>query len=305
MCAEALFKAVPGESQEAGSLVPAHIKSRLERLFAAPGEGSDNAVSVTAIRLNWLMHVDPDWTRERLLPMLTFEHPASEPAWNGFLSGGRVPSPSLAEIIKPLLIELIPWIEGLSWDRDLSEVAARWLGYMRVFHPDEASGLTRQEMRYVLRAMSDDTRNRFIFWLGMVGQKNEDGWTKHVIPFIENDWPRERQYRTSASIRAWIGMLDDTGAIFSAVYEAVKAFLVPMETSDHPFYRFTREVNDEEPITVRFPKETLDLMHRVTPGVISRPPYHLAQVLALIAETDPTLTSDRRYLRLIDLLERS
>lgn len=305
MCAEALFKAVPGETQEAGSLVPVHIKSRLERLFAAPGEGSDHAVSVTAIRLNWLMHVDPDWTQERLLPMLAFEHPASEPAWNGFLSCGRVPLPPLAAIIKPLLLKLFPWVERLYWDRDLSKVAAQWLGYMRVFHPDQESGLTRQEIRSVLRAMSDDTRNQFIFWLGRVGQKNENGWTKLVIPFIENDWPRERRYRTSASMKAWVGLLDDTGENFPAVYQAVKVFLVPVETNDHPFYRFTREINEEEPITVRFPKETLDLMDRVTPGVLSRPPYQLAQILALIAETDPALTSDRRYLRLVDLLERS
>ena len=305
MCAEALFKAVPGESQEAGSLVPAHIKSRLERLFAAPGEGSDHAVSVTTIRLNWLMHVDPVWTQERLLPMLAFEHPASEPAWNGFLSRGRVPSPPLAALIKPLLLELFPWVEGLSWGRDLSEVAAQLLGYMRVFHSDKASGLTRQEMRSVLRAMSDDTRNRFIFWLGLVGQENRNGWSELVIPFINENWPRERRYRTSASVRAWIGLLDDTGDDFPAVYDAVKKFLVPVETNDHPFYRFTREIADEEPITTRFPEVTLDLMNRVTPQVLNRPPYELPKVLDLIAEVEPSLTSDPRYLRLIDLVERS
>jgi len=305
MCAEALYRAVPGETQEAGSFVPAHIKSRVERLFAAPGEGSDHAVSVTMSRLNWLMFVDPEWTENRLVPMLAFDHPASEPAWNGFLHSNRVPWPPLAEVIKPLLLELFPWIEGFSWDRDLSKVAAQWLGFMRVFHPDEPTGLSEKEMRSVLRTMSDDTRNQFVFWLGMVGQKNEGGWSKLVIPFINEVWPRERRYRTSASMRAWIGLLDDTGDSFPAVYEAVKKFLVPVETNDHPFYKFTREIGDEEPITVHFPETTLDLMNRVTPQALARPPYELPKVLALIAETDPKLTSDERYLRLIDLVERS
>ncbi len=305
MCAEALFHAVPGEKQEAGSLIPDHIKSRVERLFAAPGEGSDHAVSIATSKLNWLLYVDSDWTQERLIPMLAFEHPISEPAWNGFLHSGRVPRPPLAEIIKPLLLNIFPWVERFSWDRDLSNVAGQWLGFMRVFHPDEPSGLTRGEMRSVLRAMSDDTRNRFIFWLGQVGQKNENGWTELVTPFIDGDWPRERRYRTSASMRAWIGLLDDTGENFPAVYEAVKKFLVSVETNDHPFYRFTRQINGEEPITVRFPEATLDLMNRVTPQVLTRPPYELPKVLALIAETDPTLTSDHRYLRLVDLVERS
>lgn len=306
MCTEALFRAVPRERQEvAGSLLPDHIKSRVERLLAVPGEGSDHAVSIASRMLNWLMFVDPVWTGERLVPILAFEHPASEPAWNGFLYSGQVPRRPLREVIKPLLLQVFPWVEGFSWDRDLSRGAAEWLGYMCVFHPNEPGGLSQGEMRSVLRAMSDDTRNRFIFWLGQVGQKNEDGWAKHVIPLINKEWPRERRYRTSASMRAWIGMLDDTGDSFPAVYEAVKKFLVAVETNDHPFYRFTRELNDEKPITVLFPETTLDLMNRVTPQILTRPPYELPKVLTLIAETQPDLKSDSRYLRLVDLVERS
>lgn len=305
MCACALFHAVPGEKQEAGSLIPDHIKSRVERLIMAPGEGGDHAVSITTSNLNWLMFVDPGWTEERLIPMLAFEHPASEPAWNGFFHSTQLPSQRLAEIIKPLLLGLFPRVERFTWDRDLSNVASRWLGFMRLLHPDEPSGLSRGEIRSVLRAMSDDTRNRFISWLSRVGQENEKGWVKHVIPLINEDWPRERQYRTTASVRAWISLLDDTGSSFPDVYVAVKKFLVPVETNDHPFYRFTGEISDEKPITALFPETTLDLMERVTPQVLARPPYELPKVLALIAETEPGLKSDPRYLRLIDLVERS
>lgn len=305
MCTEALFQAVPGETQEAGSLVPDYIKTRVERLFASPGEGSDHAVSVTMRRLNWLLYVDPTWTREHLIPMLAFDHPASEPAWNGFLHSGSVPSPPLAELTKPLLIALFPWIDGFSWDRELSNVAAQWLGFMRIFHPDQPHGLTIREMRAVLRSMADESRHRFIFWLSQVGRKNGNGWTDLIVPFINEVWPRERRFRTSASVRAWVGLLDDTGGSFPIVYRAVKKFLVPVETNDHPFYRFTREINDGVPITARFPEATLDLMNAVTPQVITRPPYELPKVLALIAETDPALTSDPRYLRLIDLVERN
>lgn len=305
MCTEALFHAVPGDEQEAGSLIPDHIKSRFDRLLTAPGEGSDHAVSIASRKLNWLMFVDPTWTEECLIPMLAFDHPSSESAWSGFLHGGRVPRPPLARIIKPLLLRLIPWIEGLSWDRDFSSVVAQWLGYMRAFHPNEPSGLSRGEMRSVLRAMPDDTRNRFISWLGQVGQKNENGWAELVIPLINQDWPRERRYRTNASMRAWIGLLDDTGDSFPAVYEAVKMFLVPVETNDQPFYRFTRELTDEKPITALFPETTLDLMNRATPQVLTRPPYQLPKVLEIIVESEPNLASDPRYLRLIELVERS
>ena len=305
MCAEALLHAVAGEKPKPNSLIPLHIRSRVERLFEAAGEGSDHAVSIAASKLNWLMYVDPDWTRERLIPMLDFDHPASEPAWNGFLSSGCMPSPPFTEVIKPFLLDVFPWIERFSWDRDLSEVAAKWLGSLRIFHPDEPGGLNRREMRSALRAMSDENRNHFISFLGLVGQDSDDGWAKHVIPFINEDWPRERCYRTSGSMRAWIELLNGTGDNFQAVYEAVKRFLESVETSGHSFYLFTREINDEKPLSARFPDATLDLMNRVTPSVLTRPPYELQKVLAVIAEADEKFTSDPRYLRLIDLVERS
>ncbi|MGP9790777.1 hypothetical protein [Roseinatronobacter sp. NSM] len=138
------------------------------------------------------MFIDPEWTERRLIPLLAFDHPAAEPAWNGFLHSGRVPISPLAVLIKPLLVDVFPWVEGFSWDRDLAKIAAEWLGWMRIFQPDEPAGLTRSEMRSALRSMSDSTRNRFIFWLGRVGQKNEIGWAELVVPFIENEWQHEK-----------------------------------------------------------------------------------------------------------------
>ncbi|HFF4635023.1 TPA: SIR2 family protein [Yersinia enterocolitica] len=64
--AQALFQAIPGEEAKAGSLIPGSIKSRIESLFTAPGEGADHAIAITARNLNWLMFIDPDWTKERL-----------------------------------------------------------------------------------------------------------------------------------------------------------------------------------------------------------------------------------------------
>jgi hypothetical protein len=305
MCAEALFSLVREEQLKAGSQIPDHIKRRVERLFTAPGEGSDHAVSIMCSQLNWLMFVDPSWTSDRVVPMLAFDHPRAEAAWSGFLSDGRVPCPALAEIVKPLLLALFPWVEHFAWDREAFLAGARWLGMLRMFQADEPGGLSPHEMRAALRTMSDDTRNRFIHWLGLVGQAQDDGWTKHVIPFINEAWPRERRFVTTASVRAWIHLLEYTNGSFAKVYGAVKKFLAPVEANDQPFYRFTRELGPEIPITVQFPDETLDFMDKVTPQILTRPSYQLPKVLALIVDAKPDLVSDPRYLRLIDLVERS
>jgi hypothetical protein len=304
MCATALLRALPTAKEETGSSIPGHIRYRYECLSAAPGEGADHAVSIATRHLNRLMSIDPEWTTRRLVPLLALDHPAAEPAWNGFLHG-RNPAPQLAALIKPTLLAVIPWLDQFSWDRDYAEVAAQWVGYMRIFNPDESCGLSKAEMRATLRMMSDDTRNRLVFWLGRVGQKNERGWADHVVPFVRECWPTERRYRTAASMRAWIGLLDDTGDSFPVMYEAVKTFLVRLQMDDHLLYRFTREIGTEQTITALFPGATLDMMDRITPEVLTRVPYELPKILAIIAESAPGITVDPRYLRLMDLVERS
>lgn len=301
-CAAALFSTVPRGSELANTLILEYTKLRAIRLFDAPGEGGDHAVSITCSQLNRLMFVDPVWTTERLVPMLAFDHPSAEPAWNGFLHCGQSPWPPLAAVIKPQLLHLFPWVESFPWPSELPAMAAAWLGTLRVFHRHEPGGFSRGEMRGALRAMSDETRNHFISRLSQLGQRESDGWVKYVIPLVDEDWPRERRYRTSASVRAWISLLGGTGNSFAAVYEVVKRFLVEVETPDHFLGRFSR---DNDSITARFPLTTLDLMDRATPQVLMQSPQELPKVLVLIAEAEPALQSDSRFLRLIELVERS
>lgn len=305
MCAEALLAALSQEEPQEGSGIPVDIRKRLERLYSVPGEGADHAIAICMRQLNWIMYVDPIWAKERLIPLLVLDHPHSEPAWNGLLASGNVPAPNLAAEIKPLLLKLYPWLENLHWENGVSETAARWMAWMCIFRAGELDGLSGSEMRTVLRSMSDKSRNAVIFWLGSVGESNDHGWAELVVPFIENIWPRERRFRTSASVIAWVSLLDDTNGDFPVVFAAVKKFLVPIEGDSHPFYRFTRDVGDEEPITVKHPEATLDFINTVTPTTLTRSAYELPHILALIAETEPNLATDPRYLRLIDLVERS
>ncbi|EJJ3962042.1 hypothetical protein NI317_004130, partial [Salmonella enterica] len=119
------------------------------------------------------------------------------------------------------------------------------------------------------------------------------------------DWPKERQYRTTSSVKAWVGLLDDTGDKFPEVYDSVKTYLVPIETIDHLFYRFTRELGGKEAIAAIFPETTLDLMDKITPQIFTRTSGELQKILELIGDTDTSLIKDSRYLRLIALVEKN
>ena len=61
LAAELLIDLLNSQNLERGSGLPPEIKLRLERLIAAPGEGSDHAVYTIARQLKWLDSIDPEY----------------------------------------------------------------------------------------------------------------------------------------------------------------------------------------------------------------------------------------------------
>ena len=303
MCARALLLVSFGKAKERGSLIPSHIKARIEKILILSGEGRDHAVSILMKELNMIMSIDPVWANEHLIPILAFNHPASGPAWNGLLHSRHHPSIDVAPIIKPQLLELFPWIEDFEWRGDVIEATIDILGCMHVFHKSKLNGLDDRQMRSIVREMSDYARSHMINWLGGVGKKNKDGWAKLVVPFINNVWPRELRLRTAESVSHWVELLDRSNDGFPIVYTAVKKFLAPIDSVW--VYCLVHDVENERPIAERYPQHTLDLMNKLTHDKPSQAFEDLQKTLELIEESAPDLVSDARYLRLIDLVERS
>ncbi|AQQ05331.1 hypothetical protein B0E33_18560 [Roseibium algicola] len=284
--------------------IPEAFVTRFERLLAAPGEGSDHAVAILVHQLRWLFYIDRDWVLERIMPWFAFGHPASEPAWNAFLSTAAFPQVEIGQRLKPLLLDLFPRIYSWNWDRNLAKIAAQMVVELTINRQDEPDGILINEARNCIRNMSDSNRKDVIFRLGQIGQRDDSGWASNVVPFIEHTWPRERKFRTSEMVASWVQMLDDTGDDFPLVLRSVLRFLVPVQNESHWLYRFTREVGGEMPLTAKHPSAVLDMLNAIVPNEPSTAPRELAEILDLVEATDPSLARDRRYFRLIDLVER-
>ena len=80
---------------------------------------------------------------------------------------------------------------------------------------------------------------------------------------------------------------------------------MPVERETHWLYQFSKEVGGKQCLTISYPADVLELLDAVTPNSTEDVPYELAQILDLIEETDPSLVSDRRFLRLIDLIKQT
>lgn len=140
-----------------------------------------------------------------------------------------------------------------------------------------------------------------IGFLGRVGQDNEEGWEKYVLPFVERAWPKEARYQTEKTTKAWMLMLEETGEKFADVLDAVKPFLRPMRSIHYGLYGLTSRSEGEESIISKFPEKSLELLHLVVAEGAGNAPFDLDEALHSLAEARPGIVSDRRFARLQEL----
>ncbi len=307
MTTDGLLSALGELSLDDGKGIPGEFKTRLGRLLQVPDEGRDHAVSILTHKVSWLYSLDPDWVQSQIIPLFDFKHPVTEPAWSGFLHSIDVPTDPIWSLLKVRILELPLIVNSRGWEHDLAKYAANWVVRRAVSHQNEPGGLTASETRKCLRCMDEETRNHVIQCLRRIGTKNgtknENGWRDLVIPFVENSWPKEKKYRTGSSVLSWASLLVWSDNMFPSVLDTVRRYLVPTEEIGRFFGGHWLVTNDDNCLTSRYPKAVLELFDAVVSGSQANAPSELEEVLEIIAEKNPYLIKDRRFIRLINLVE--
>lgn len=282
--------------------IPKGFRQRLEQLLATRGKGGDQAVCILARYIGWLYGVDPVWVVKQIVPLFSFDDHFAEPAWSGFLHSGELFPPEIALIVKPSLLQIFPMIDKWKWSSIDIDILVDLLTSMTILRSKVSDGLTIREMRGCLRKMNEGSRNRVIYLLQKIGLEEKNGWVAHVIPFIANVWPLERKFRTSESVSAWVFILSQSGDDFQSLLQVVRKFLVPVSTADG-LSRLDMGSDEDDTLVSKFPQEVLCVLDAVMPTSLSSVPYELSQILSRIEKVAPELVRDRRFFRLINLVE--
>ncbi len=294
----ALAKREPGQ----GEGMPDEFSSRFPSLLAAPGEGSDHATCIMAKHANWLDYIAPDWADKAIIPWFRIGHDKGEPAWNGLLHEGELPTPSLFGKIRHHFMELFPAIYSWNWGDHVEGRAHQWVVLTTVFSPNGDSGISFDQARDCIRNMNAQGRGQVIRFLGHVGEQNESGWKKYTIPFIEKAWPKEKSIQTEQTSKAWISVLEASRYEFPILVEAVRSYLRRTSLLRFGIFGFTREGENGVLIPREYPEHTLDVLDLVCPDSPADVPYDLAAVLQMLMEAKPEIASDRRFVRLETLV---
>ena len=288
---ELLIELLNSQDLGEGSGVPPEIKSRLERLFDAPGAGADHAIYVVASQLRWLNDIDSEWVRTTIVPWFDLEHPASEAAWNGFLYDNQLPKPELFSLIKSDFLKAIVHVAGRKRLHEFLVLGCFW-------HQDNDAYITFEETRQILQKTNASDRAHSLWSFTRIVDENH-AWRRFGKPFLEKAWPKESHFQTEQTSQHLVDLAERAGDFFPEVVRAILPYLVP-SSQDVGSVSFLARQNDDEMggLPTRFPDATLMLINKIIPDDPDPVPYNLDLLTEMIAEAEPSLRQDSRWRRL-------
>ena len=265
---ELLLDLLNSQDPREESGVPPEIKSRLEHLFDAPGEGTDHAVCIVANRLRWLDYIDPEWVRTTIVPWFDLEHPASESAWNGFLYDNQLPKPELFSLIKSDFLKAIVHAAGRKRLHEFLVLGCFW-------HQDNDAYITFEETRQILQKTNASDRAHSLWSFTRIVEENH-AWRRFGKPFLEKAWPKESRFQTEQTSQHLVDLAERAGDFFPEVVRTILPYLVP-SSQNVGFVSFLARQNDDEMggLPTRFPDATLMLIDKIIPDDPDRVPYDL------------------------------
>ncbi|WP_299493809.1 SIR2 family protein [uncultured Shewanella sp.] len=282
--------------------VPSDIKNFMEVLTKVSGEGGDHAVLMLTHNIHLLYDLDPVWVKSFMLPWFNFTHNLSEPAWNGLISTKCVPDEELGSILKPIFLCLFPKIYDWDWPNESLRVASEMIIVLALTASDVSDKFTPSETRNSLRKMRDGERQSAIRYLSFIGNRDSK-FHSDIIPFFHHVWPREQRFRTSTLISSLISLLGSSGKAFPDLLKAMRWCLVQVEIDRNWMFEFHHETKDKESLATIYPEDVLELCDAVISNGLENVPYDLKTLLGKIEESSPILPRDKRFIRLINIVD--
>lgn len=304
---ESLFDGLGERKFKRKERLPSNLVSRLERTLSAVGEGADHAACLLGQRVDWLYFVDPEWTKQAILPQFDLGSPRSEAAWNGLLFGARVPQSSdLFHLIKKSFLAVFEtrpdWLEADNLERS----AAQFLVIATYWSRKDERYLTSAESRRALQSMNDNGREAALWMLGDIVEKQR-AWRSFGKRFLSEVWPQEARFQTSGTSDMMIRIAEDLPELFPGIVKVIKEYLRPSDHPDLHIFRYRRTMDGAEEratLAKRWPLQVLEIVDRIVPLEPAYPPHDLAELLAEIAEQKPSARATESWRRLRDIVAK-
>lgn len=274
------------------------LKSRFSKICGTWEGKFRHGRVLLAAQVIALFRVDPDWTKQFLLPLFEWERAEVEAqaAWKGFLWSPRLHAP-LMEAFKPAFLDT-----ANHYDK-LGRHGAQYTSLLTFAALDPGGVFSRHELAKATKALPQAGLNEVTETLSRAlqgaGDQRLEYWRNRVQPYLKNIWPKTQDAATTSVAKNFALMCVAAGDAFPAAFEAVFIWLQPLEYPDQVVHRL-HESNMHE----QFPIESLKLLDAIIGKNTRFAPHDLAECLRTIRTEMPELEADDRFKRLAEFNRR-
>lgn len=305
--AEQLIYHTSNLNLQKGKELPDDIKSHANIVVEGSGQGALIGRVMLISRLSFFFSVSPNWSKEKLVPLLSQEKNPNEwmQMWLGFMWSPRV-QPNLYVSIKSSFFDLIENIDLYSekFDEerhDEAERVAQLLGYLCI---PENTRVSRQEAKALLNKLDSRLLSEVAFTLknqlsGAGEDKAAKMWLEQIKPWFVYAWPKKNFAKEGRVADILASMALQTEEAFPDCVKTLSSYLNYINPDDNRMLLFRlsgrSDASKESAIPKTYPKATLELLHKL---INSRPTWHndyFRDVLSTIITADPSLKNSQKY----------
>ncbi len=245
-----------------------------------------------------LYRVDPDWTRQFVLPLFDWQNSKREAraAWAGFLWSPRLYRPLMEELKREFL-------DTASHYEELGQFKEQYASLLTFAALDPGDIFARAELMAATRVLPQDGLEEVAEALARtmegVGDQRVPYWRNRMAPYLRKVWPNARDRRSAAISQALARVCIATHEAFREALDLVRPWLQPVRHEYHIV-----EALHESDLCGKFPHEVLDLLDRVIPMKDSWTSDELQECLRAIRASEPTLGEDPRFVKFRDYLQQ-
>lgn len=245
-----------------------------------------------------LFRVDPQWTRDHLLPLFNWKSaPAEAPsAWAGFLWSPRLHRPLFEELKEAFLLSARNFAA-------LGKLGPQYAALLTFAALDRGDTFSEEELAAAMHALPndglDEAARSLVHALDGAGTQRADYWTNRVAPLIARLWPKETGRRTDGVAHSFARLCVTAGSAFPSAFQLLRPWLQPRALHDHEV-ALMRETG----LCVQAPEECVQILDACVGDAAGWVPRELAACLEEIAQARGDLRSDARFQRLEDLARR-
>ena len=289
--------------------LPDDLKKRANIVINGTSLGALMGKIMLISRLSFFLSVSPQWTKEKLIPLLSKEKNPKEwmQIWVGFMWSPRV-HPNLYILIKKPFFDLIEDIELYSEKFNEGEQVAQLLGYLCI---PEKTRVSRKDAKTLLNMLNSKLLSVVASTLenqlsGVGEDKAAKMWEEQIKPWFIYVWPK-KNFATEGNVSdSLASMALNTGEAFPDCIKTLSKYLNYIDPKDNRMLLFrlsdkSDKSNKESTIPETYPKATLDLLNKLFDRF---PTWHgtdFKNVLNIIVEADPKLTKTQEYKNLREI----